>query len=65
MTPFAVVRTFPGYGAMVHLLSDGQAHPHAQLTGPTTPTSVGGYFVRYLSDDEAALAAVTWKHCGV
>ena len=63
MTPFAVVRTFPGYGAMVHLLSDGRAI-RMSITGPMMLTSVGGDFVRYLSDDEVARLPQTWEHCG-
>jgi hypothetical protein len=49
--PFDIVRTFPGYGAMVHVLADGRAI-RMSITGPMMLTSVGGDFVRYLSDDE-------------
>jgi hypothetical protein len=47
----AVVRTFPGIGAMIHVLDDGRAI-RMSITGPMLLTGVGGDFVRYLSDDE-------------
>jgi hypothetical protein len=46
-----IVRTFPGYGAMVHQLADGRTI-RMSITGPMMLTSVGGDFVRYLTDSE-------------